>query len=637
MPAVLPDDLGRTAPPPELVDACKIIVDAVNKIYALPNLDEQNRTWALRREAIARIILAYVDVPTHYARLSVISDELDRRGPASLAKITEEHVLRIGIMLAAQTGNNTMNINHQALAERIALFAKQHPGQESSDMVHQFALATAAKRQVILYSQFGAVGDGITDDFDAIVRAHAVANEMGLPVKADEGKTYYIGASTKTATIQTDTDWTGAKFIIDDSKVALRDRGSRIFSVTSKHASFPITATPFKKGQTKFNVDWGTNVPQDIFVEARDNTTMRLARFLGGVLSDGEAQRDIFILDKDGNVDPTTPIIWDFDNVSSMTAYPIDPGILTIKGGHFTTIANQVDSASYYERNILINRSNVVLDGITCAVTGELERRSPYQGFIYIRQCTNVTVQNTVFGTHTDSGSGGSYAYAIHAANNVTLKNCTQTGDIFAPTSEVWGSGSSSYSKNLVYDNVILTAIGTHRGYVNATVKNSVLGRRVRVLGWGDFLIENTVVYSASFLNLRSEYGSWFDGEIVIRNCEYHPTGTSANTYGVLIHGSNNGQMDFKNGILKMPRKITIDGLIIHDTNPPSGYLGPKIFANFTPNYTERNVQNGTFEWQYPFVITEEVEIRNLTVKSGLPLTISTNPWMFRNVKVTRR
>jgi len=138
MPDVLPDYLGRTAPPPELVDACKIIVDAVNKIYALPNLDEQNRTWALRREAIARIILAYADAPTHYARLSVISDELDRRGPASLAQITEEHVLRIGIMLATRQGSDAMNVSVQALAERMVMFAEQHPGRESSELLDQF-------------------------------------------------------------------------------------------------------------------------------------------------------------------------------------------------------------------------------------------------------------------------------------------------------------------------------------------------------------------------------------------------------------------------------------------------------------------------------------------------------------------
>ena len=46
---------------------------------------------------------------------------------------------------------------------------------------------------VVRYAKFGAVGDGVTDDIEAIVRAHEFANQHRLPVKADEGATYYIG------------------------------------------------------------------------------------------------------------------------------------------------------------------------------------------------------------------------------------------------------------------------------------------------------------------------------------------------------------------------------------------------------------------------------------------------------------
>ena len=45
---------------------------------------------------------------------------------------------------------------------------------------------------LVHYSDFGAKGDGKTDDIDAIAAAHAFANQHGLLVKADEGATYYI-------------------------------------------------------------------------------------------------------------------------------------------------------------------------------------------------------------------------------------------------------------------------------------------------------------------------------------------------------------------------------------------------------------------------------------------------------------
>ena len=135
---VLPDDLGRKPPPQALIDACKAVVDAASQIYALPNLDEHERHRILQREAAALIPLAYVDTPAYYPRLTLLSDELDRIGKKELAKLTEEHVLKIGSVLATQTGNHAMNISAKALAERMVFYAEQHPGRDSLQMIEQF-------------------------------------------------------------------------------------------------------------------------------------------------------------------------------------------------------------------------------------------------------------------------------------------------------------------------------------------------------------------------------------------------------------------------------------------------------------------------------------------------------------------
>jgi polygalacturonase len=38
------------------------------------------------------------------------------------------------------------------------------------------------------YADFGALGDGKTDDTPALTRAHTYANKQGLPVAADSGR-----------------------------------------------------------------------------------------------------------------------------------------------------------------------------------------------------------------------------------------------------------------------------------------------------------------------------------------------------------------------------------------------------------------------------------------------------------------
>ena len=85
----------------------------------------------------------------------------------------------------------------------------------------------------VRYADFGAVGDGKTDDLQAIADAHAFANEHGRHVRADDNATYYLGGAATTVIIETDTEFGQAKFIIDDTQ--LRDRRKNVFEVRSKH------------------------------------------------------------------------------------------------------------------------------------------------------------------------------------------------------------------------------------------------------------------------------------------------------------------------------------------------------------------------------------------------------------------
>jgi hypothetical protein len=55
----------------------------------------------------------------------------------------------------------------------------------------------------VRYADFGAKGDGQADDIEAIAAAHAYANQHGLPVRADDNATYYIGGRKRTVIIQT--------------------------------------------------------------------------------------------------------------------------------------------------------------------------------------------------------------------------------------------------------------------------------------------------------------------------------------------------------------------------------------------------------------------------------------------------
>jgi hypothetical protein len=482
----------------------------------------------------------------------------------------------------------------------------------------------------IRYSDFGARGDGKTDDIDAIAATHAFANQHGLSVKADEGATYYIGGKNSTAVIMTDTDFGTAAFIIDDSDV--QNLNTHVFLVSSSLKPFrPEGISSLKRNQEKINI----SLPGTCIVTVTNSNVKRYIRF-GLNQNNGSPQTDIFMVDKDGRVDMDAPIIWDFDQITDITALPIDETTLTISGGRFTTIANSAESKyTYYSRGIAIRRSNVTVTGLEHRITGEGDHGAPYGGFINIGECANVTVRNTILTGHktyqTIGAAGlpvamGSYDISVNRALNVAFLNCSQTNDINDVT--YWGILGSNYCKNLVYDSCTLSRFDAHMGVANATIRNSTLGHQgINAIGSGTFTVENSTIYGRNLINLRSDYGSTWQGEFLIRNCIFVP-GNGKTTNVSLIGGSYSGQHDF-GYTCYMPERITIENLHIDDSKNPADYRGPAIFSDFNPDMTD-----DSYKEKFPYVRTMEVLLTKITVASGKKLRISDNPYMFRKVKI---
>ena len=448
---------------------------------------------------------------------------------------------------------------------------------------------------VVTYEEFGAVGDGKTDDQKAIVAAHAAANKRKLPVRAGDGKTYYIGGGAKVAVIKTDVDFGTAKFVIDDRN--LENVKAPVFRVDPKVRQY---------------IRYGLNQ------------------------NNGSPQKEVFLVAADGTVDPATPIVWDYADVTRLTAHPVDAKTLTIKGGRFTTIANQAESTyNYHARGITVRRSNVRIEGLRHDVTGEGDHGAPYGSFVGASYCANVMVSNCVFTAHktyrTIGAAGkpvsmGSYDISANNAVNVSFVNCRQTTDI--NDRRYWGIFGSNYCKNLLYDGCTFSRFDAHMGVANATIRNSRLGHQgINAIGFGTFLVENTTVRSRSFFNLRSDYGSTWRGDFIVRNCTFVPSGWKK-AASALVHGVGTDWHDFGYEC-HAPRRIVFDGLTIDDSTHPEKYDGPFVFSMFNPKNTSAD-----YVEKHPYHVTEEVVLKNVTTASGKPVNLSPNKYMFRNVKV---
>ena len=496
------------------------------------------------------------------------------------------------------------------------------------------AVASCTGHGYITYEQYGAKGDGKHDDMPSIVAAHEAANAKGLPVKAKDGATYYIGAGRLTASVRTDTDWGKARFIIDDSGIQVDtvvswDHKVPVFLVESNLAPYDITGLEggLKKGQANL----GVTLPCRSLIRL-ENDTHRVYIRKGENQNNGVPQQEMLVADENGAIEESSAIIWDYDRITKATAWPIDKQTLTIRGGVFTTVANQSPSEYWYHiRGIVINRSNVLLEGLTHYVEGEKEHGAPYYAFIYPMTAADITIKDCLLTPHliywTIGSAGiparmGSYDLGAHSCVNIRWENITQTIDIDNPA--YWGLFASNHCKNLTMERCRISRFDAHMGVENVTLKDCVFGHMgVRCVGFGKLLMENCEVHFPSFLLLREDYGSSWDGEIILNDCIHKPH------FGpiTLIDGANNGDHDFGYNCC-LPSSIELHNLLIDDICCEAVYP-VYLFGTFSRDAHAKGLE--------PYPIKGTVLMDNVRTSSGKKTGLSMNPDLFKGYKIKTR
>ena len=493
------------------------------------------------------------------------------------------------------------------------------------------AARTLPADQPVNYEAFGAIGDGVTDDLPAIVEAHAFANAHGRAVKTKPGVTYHLGRRALTASIATDTDWGTSRFTIDDTDV--ENSRTSIFAVRSLLEPEKLAIGKLTRDQRRLEV----RPARDCWVHV-ESSRKRVYIRRGLNQNNGTAQRDAVILRRDGSIEGD--IDWDYDVVTRIEARPIDERTLTVKGGIFTTTANRLKAErgyNYWARNIVITRSNTVVEGVTHHVVGETEFGQPYNGFLSVSRCANVVLRDcfvTGHKTYTTIGSAGkpvtmgTYDLTADAVVNLTLSG-VRMENICDPTR--WGVIGTNFCKNILLENCTLSRMDTHQGVSGTyTIRGTTLGHAgLNAIGRGVLTIENSTLNGRAFVSLRSDYGSTWEGRIVIRNSRWIP-GCGAPVQPHLLNANNDGEHDFGYPCF-MPTEIEIDGLHIDDTKHPKDYQGPFLFTD--PN----GAKPAATARPFPYRLTERITVRNLTTASGLKPRLSPDREFASQVKWVAR
>jgi hypothetical protein len=490
------------------------------------------------------------------------------------------------------------------------------------------------KDNIVTYEAFGATGDGVTDDLPAICEAHAHANAHGLPVRTRPDATYHLGSQALTAVIATDTDWNTSRFTIDDRQV--EDHKMPLFEVRSLLEPEDVQIDRLTRDQKQVEA----RPACDYYVLVENDQKRRYIR-RGLNQNQGVPQHDCFILRRDGSVEGD--IDWDYDTVTRVEARPIDETPLILRGGVFTTFANRMKQEvgyNYWARNIVISRSNTEVTDLTHYVVGETAIGHPYSGFINVRQCADITLRNCfatghkIYSTIGSAGKPvnmGSYDYSANSVVNFRMIHC-RMNHICDRTR--WGVIGTNFCKNILLEDCTLSRMDTHMGVSGTyTIHRCILGHMgLNAIGRGLLTVENSILYGRRLINFRSDYGSTWEGDVVIRNCQWIPA-CGEMTWPHMIGVRNDGMHDFGYSC-SMPREITIDELFVDDTNHPENYQGMYFFTDPESMHADNEALPPAAERPFPYKHCQKVRVRELITASGKPPQISPNVTMQQGIDV---
>ena len=461
--------------------------------------------------------------------------------------------------------------------------------------------------QTVFYGDFNVTQSDNICCLSEINEVHKYANENGLKVFADFGAKYYISATNLSANIYTDVEWGNAEFIIDDSNITPDNRGGPIFRIQTANTAYSIDAI---KTLSRDMTNLGITLPEKSIVTFIDNTKKHYIRSL--IETSGADKRDAVVADKDGSIDMDAPLMWDFDNITSITVQPIEEDILYVGGGRFTTIANHTVDESSYTRGLYITRSNTVVNGVDHYIIGEEEMCAPYAGFISIVSCAYVTVKNCIL-TAPKEAFQGSYDIGMNSTISISFINCFQSNDI--NDDSYWHISGTNYCKNFVYDRCVFSGYDIHTAAVNGAVKNSVIGYvGITVVGYGTFLMEDTTFFNSKLFRLRNDFGASWEGDLIIRNCTVTPM-NDATVY--VVSGVNEGNHDY-GYTCYLPKNITIDGLNVNTLKDIA------VFADFNGDISASKY-NPEYPLQY---VTESIIVRNYNSLSEKKITLYGNDYL---------
>lgn len=426
------------------------------------------------------------------------------------------------------------------------------------------------------------------DDSVQINEAFQFANEHNLKIVNLQGE--YVIRDVRNIQVLQSVDFGDSVFHVDESTVT---GYNYIFRIESKH-EFKEVPTVIRN-QMKNLKQKQTNIEALIDLEdstmlIEDNTSI-VGKREG---DNGTPKRDLFYIGQGGEIDGE--LAWDYTSLTSALYKKTDETYLTFEGGVFKYSGNLQGTSSGYQRTgIYINRDRVIIRNQN--LTYEVKDYSNVTGarmfgFYELLECYDIVFENVHFKSRLDQDSNyGFTGRLVTSMKMINVKNIS--GGDYAP---VFGTNEM---KDIYIENCVLSRLDVHFNAWNVTLINSSLGT-FNLTGGGVLYVDNVIVNHRLFLNLRSDYGGTWNGDIIIKNSK-SIVGETGKPYVVFSY--NDDGIDYGQDIA-YGKKIIVDNFTFEFNNTVNQNV-PQIF------YTSGHLSFGGKEPIYPHLI----KLNNIVVE----------------------
>ncbi len=555
---------------------------------------------------------------------------------------------------------------------------------------------TVAEKDVsfVTYEDFNAKGDGKANDYQAFYDTHVFANECGQTVKANPSKTYLLSDPTvKTANgelptaipIKTNVEWDGADIIIDDSDIDIRNPATKGFKgiwVFSVQPDVPMVE--WKASDSRYSdvinglgkvgysyetekIDLGLGYPAMLIVY---NENHQVYRRTGSDRYDGSgpAQHEVIVIDKNGNIDKSTPFMFDYDELTKIQIYRIDNEPIKISGGTVTTVAPQYDNRyytdgtdpetgaaikiehdmGYFARGLVISRSFTTVEDVDHYVKNEVTiedyfknhiQGAVYNGFFNASNATDILIKDCVMTGRRCYNTHGTYEFSANCVNKIVLEGCYQhnfwvdeegkpSDDYTGRTSMdsvsyeglvaedgkttvqyCWGIGGTNFCKNMHYIDSRISRFDAHCGLYDGSIVNCEISF-FEIIGKGTFILKDTDFYSngsGELVYLRGDYGCTWEGDFIIENvhCYVDP----GKQFSIFRHGLTNWYYGYKCHI----PAVEIKDVYIHNNETlelyDSSYQYLHMYTKISDKYMHRDTLSTGTKNENPIGVPEYLKI----------------------------